>query len=298
VSRLRLAQIIVATAAVLFFVALGLMRRSLRREPPAPVPKAQPVAVTPSGKCLELADRMGPMACPYGPPAGKIDGIDWGKPFQAGGRCVSAGLLTLTSGQVVATDPLVFAEMTAFARAVPNGRARVLLALSDDADTRDRIAFALLQLGAGRPVRWELATRPKGGSGYFVDAGTGCFADASALALVNAREENNAARAAQLATARFDPNRADEWHRAYDEAAKQVPNLLDVMNRQGYEQTNMVNVCLDPATGTNLVAFESGLGDGSYESYFGLDATGAPVALVTDFGVVEMGAGRHPVLEN
>jgi hypothetical protein len=33
--------------------------------------------------------------------------------------------------------------------------------------------------------------------------------------------------------------------------------------------------------------FSSGWGDGHYNSYFGLDAAGAPVALVTDFEVLD-----------
>ena len=48
-----------------------------------------------------------------------------------------------------------------------------------------------------------------------------------------------------------------------------------------------VNVVVDPATGANVVGFPSGFGDGGYPSWFGLDAAGAPVVLITDFGIVD-----------
>jgi hypothetical protein len=42
----------------------------------------------------------------------------------------------------------------------------------------------------------------------------------------------------------------------------------------------------------SIAAFSSGYGDGYYASYFGLNATGAPAALVTDFGICDW--PRHP----
>jgi hypothetical protein len=41
----------------------------------------------------------------------------------------------------------------------------------------------------------------------------------------------------------------------------------------------------DPESTANCVAFMSGYGDGIYSSYWGLDASGAPVCLTTDFEV-------------
>jgi hypothetical protein len=36
-----------------------------------------------------------------------------------------------------------------------------------------------------------------------------------------------------------------------------------------------------------VIAFSSGWGDGSYPSFWGYDADSQPVALVTDFGVLD-----------
>ena len=41
-----------------------------------------------------------------------------------------------------------------------------------------------------------------------------------------------------------------------------------------------------------LVVFTSGWGDGVYPSYWGLDTSGIPVALVTDFLCIQGGDGR------
>lgn len=40
-------------------------------------------------------------------------------------------------------------------------------------------------------------------------------------------------------------------------------------------------------TGLNVMIFSSGYGDGFYASYWGFDDTGSPVALVTDFRVLD-----------
>ena len=50
---------------------------------------------------------------------------------------------------------------------------------------------------------------------------------------------------------------------------------------------------LDPSTGANMIAFESGWGDGRYASYWGLDRDGAPVCLLTDFEVVNMDESKR-----
>jgi hypothetical protein len=96
------------------------------------------------------------------------------------------GELVVTSGQIVACDPLAIPEMPPFADTVPLGRYPVIVSVAELPSGDQRIAFALLRLG-GRPVtRWEIAG-PQGKAlstlqpghvfVYPVDAGTGCFMD-------------------------------------------------------------------------------------------------------------------------
>ncbi|TIO99292.1 MAG: DUF4241 domain-containing protein, partial [Mesorhizobium sp.] len=41
------------------------------------------------------------------------------------------------------------------------------------------------------------------------------------------------------------------------------------------------------------VMFDTGYGDGSYRSFWGLDAAGEPLLLMTDFEVLENADGRN-----
>jgi hypothetical protein len=90
--------------------------------------------------------------------------------------------------------------------------------------------------------------------GYGVDSRRGCFVDAAAL------DTLTEAQADELDLERLHPE----------------------FERRG-KNSEWACVVVDPASGANLVAFCSGYGDGSYPSYWGLDSSGQPVCLVTDF---------------
>jgi hypothetical protein len=156
------------------------------------------------------------------------------------------------------------------------------------ARSADEIAYALVAFADARPVTWREARDARDGSAYPVDSGTGCFADAATAALVRARENAVADRAAAIASATVDIHRDDPgWRAVYDREHARAAQLLDVLVAAGLHERNWANVCVDPESGANLIAFHSGAGDGSYTSYFGFDASGALVALVTDFGLDE-----------
>lgn len=222
------------------------------------VPLPRRVGGPPEGRCLELVASPGPTACPYPPRSGERDFASF---FESGATCVTPGRLRVTSGRVLAADPLVNLERAPFQRAVANGDYPVFLAFDRE---EEAFSFALLQLGPGRPVRWQ-----DEGTLVLVDAGTSCFADGDTAHEVARRDTPD-----------------------------NTPSLLEVMNQAGYSKNRWVNLCVDPATGANLVAFHSGIGDGSYPSYWGFDERGALVALLTDFRIVDLGEGRHPWLES
>lgn len=102
------------------------------------------------------------------------------------------GDLVLSTGQVVACDPLVFPETKPFQTIVPPGHYPVFVSVASFARDNDRrIAYALLRFHMGQPVRWELATLAGQDSrslqedqffGYPVDSGTACFMDIDAAA--------------------------------------------------------------------------------------------------------------------
>ena len=181
-------------------------------------------------------------------------------------RLRAAGELVVTSGRVVACDPLTEPEAAPLARAVPPGRYAVILSVAHFEDGDQRVAAAMLRLGDAPAARWELALLPGQDAGelgegevfgYGVDSGTGCFMDEEA---------------------------ARSLVRKMDEDDEYADDLIDEMEKTYVDTWSWANVELGPA-GANLVAFSTGVGDGLYASYFGLDEAGRPVSLVTDFSL-------------
>ncbi|HET6313899.1 MAG TPA: DUF4241 domain-containing protein [Chloroflexia bacterium] len=177
------------------------------------------------------------------------------------------GHLVVASGKVVGCDPFtVYEGVLPFDVEVEPGRYPVVLSIAHVEENGDqRVAYAMLSLGEGRPVRWELATWPGRGLadlgegevfGYPVDAGTGSFMDEVAARML-----------------------------AQDEDL--VDRLLDD-SRDNYVDTwTWTDFVADDDTGANVISFSSGFGDGFYPSYMAFDEDGRMVALVTDFGVVQ-----------
>lgn len=181
---------------------------------------------------------------------------------------VDAGVLQLTSGRVVAADPLVDPDAPAFDLRVPVGAHPVALAIARMENGDERIAYARVSFGGGAVRAWRMAllegqsTASLGADeffGYGVDAGTGCFMDRDA---------------AELLARRFDA----------DEAASDA--LVEAMEATYRSTRSWAVYRPSEAHAANVVCFSSGWGDGSYPSFFGLDEAGRPVALVTDFCVV------------
>lgn len=175
-------------------------------------------------------------------------------------RTQALGELEVSSGQLVACDPLSAFQLEPFVQAVPNGKHRVQLAIAKLDNGDQRVAAARVIFRFGTPTRWTLATiagenvaELQEGStfGYGVDSGTGCFVDAA------------------VAAGLPDP---------------EVQKAISAQLEETYVHTwSCAGV---PLQGGNVVAFSSGFGDGSYSSYWGFGAGGELLMLVTDFGVL------------
>jgi hypothetical protein len=181
---------------------------------------------------------------------------------------LEAGELVLPTGRVTASDVYLF-DQPPFTRTVPPGRYPVLLLRAEYADG-DAVAAAMLRVGPGEPVGWEPATI--GGvdpadvdqdtfASYGVDSGTAAFAGAEAAERLYAGDEAL-------------------WEAYGDEVTRGLfPGEI--------EHRLSAEVFVDPASGANVIAFSSGFGDGGYPAWFGLDADGEPLVLLTDFGILE-----------
>ncbi|BAZ15293.1 hypothetical protein NIES4071_71650 [Calothrix sp. NIES-4071] len=179
------------------------------------------------------------------------------------------GKLVLTSGKLVACDPLVFAGTEPFEANLAPGSYPVILSLAYKQDEKfPLVAFAKVCLSDKNPVRWKLAT--KAGEdlaclkdnevfGYGVDSGIGCFMDADASQIL--------------------VDNTWKYCEVYEETlACKLDQLLDEENDLGIMLTNM---CVNEATGANIIAFSVGIGDGFYSSYFGYGVDNSIVEVVT-----------------
>ncbi|MEN1937817.1 DUF4241 domain-containing protein [Paenibacillus sp. 102] len=176
--------------------------------------------------------------------------------------------LKVTSGKLVACDPLIF-NKSHFEHTIQPGTYPVVAWWNDGL-----IAGTELKLAESKVIEWKMATKP-GQSvdeleegyifGYPVDTGLGCFADVEAIDKLEEIED------------RLQQELGDEFISLYDDL------IDDILTEHDDEWGNCV-VCEE--TGSNVIMFRSGYGDGFYPSYWGIDERGNIVSIVTDFNVL------------
>jgi hypothetical protein len=186
-----------------------------------------------------------------------------------------AGHLPVSSGHLVVCDPLVQAEAPALADyTAPLGRHPVEIIVHSGRPALAVVWFKPREALTASALHWQMArwtTQDLTGLdedsfiGYPVDAGIGCFMD------------TDTQRALLALIEQADGDEDSEWsdalidHDGLDEGAEY---------RLGRGLTARPGV------------FTSGWGDGVYPSYWALDTSGIPVALVTDFLCIQGGDGR------
>jgi len=187
-----------------------------------------------------------------------------------------AGDLVLSSGELVACDPLVEPERDPFKVKLNPGIYPVILSLAYNTDPAKKsfVAFATLYISNKPPERREMATLPDEDAsllppdriyGYDVEAGLGCFMDAEVAQIIDT----------ELMEKEFMDSLGQE--------------LIDAIE-QNEEQYGhpWVNFIVNRYTGANVIAFSSGVGDGSYATYFGYDEENNIVTVTTDFNCFEI----------
>lgn len=177
-------------------------------------------------------------------------------------ECRTIGELYLPSGRIVACDAIVEPDLPPFALAAPPGTHPVRLAIVHLPGPDERIAAAWLRFAEGRPVRWTHATLEgmpdHAEPAYGVDSGTGAFLSAEAAPLL-----------------------AERMHEGF------FDELTAAMRRHYVHTRDWAVLPVPGAEPLNVAVFSSGFGDGAYASYWGHDADGRPVCLLTDFGLLD-----------
>jgi len=177
--------------------------------------------------------------------------------------------LTVSSGQIIACDPLSSSSPKPFAARVPKGTYDVYVALAGFPFKKGkktgidvRCAAAFVRFAKGAVVRFEPANmepRKRGAkpsSVYGVDAGTGCFLDANETKIL-----------------------------AIESAMDDVVSQL--LSKKHPPTFGSAVVKTKDGIGNALVAFSSGFGDGAYACFWGFDKAKKRVCLLTDFAIVD-----------
>ncbi len=165
----------------------------------------------------------------------------------------SIGNLIVTSGKIVACDPFCFPDTPPFDILLKPGDYPVLLTRAKRQDKEHFTnAFAMLYLSQDMPVEWKRADT------YPIDSGTGCFIDANVAQAVMQSVLESETDAETLSWA-----------------------LVEEFEKK--DNPGWVNLTIDKTSGANIIAFDSGLGDGYYNSYFGYDANNNVTHIVTQF---------------
>ncbi|MCI9048475.1 MAG: DUF2185 domain-containing protein [Hungatella sp.] len=197
-------------------------------------------------------------------------------------RVITAGQADFPTGEVVMADPLAYLGSkyeTVLDRQIPAGSYPVRLSVCLSPIVGLRIAAAEVLVSEKPAVRYEIAM-PKGKKGedlgkpgiftfFGVDTGLACFADGKIS------EEN---RIFFEKWAKENPGKnkyMDYFASLFQESYETHPEF---QNEGGsFLEWSM------PGSGHRLVLFSSGMGDGVYSGYWGLDAQGKAVCLTVVF---------------
>ncbi|MDI3292018.1 DUF4241 domain-containing protein [Polyangium sp. 15x6] len=192
-----------------------------------------------------------------------------------------AGEIVLTTGRLVACDPMMQPERPPFERLLAPGKYPVHLFVAKEGSV---IGFAEIRLRRAAIDHFELATIAGQDAatlgegrffGYPVDAGLGCFADEAALRHL---QDADAAR-----------KKADgpSYGSYYDVVS---PELRANGGRWTDHRPH-------GSASENVMIFRSGDGDGTYATYFGIDAAGEVACVVTSFNVFAEPVSRERKLQ-
>lgn len=180
---------------------------------------------------------------------------------------IEAGKLKLSTGKIIATDPILMYDDESYSEHVKPGTYPVYIYVGKTENRKKQTVASELRVNDNDVVKWEMALF-KGESsrglahdefmGYEVENGLGCFMDESVMELMDIMSEE----------------KLDEYEKSVRESVKK-------------SECSCADVVIDKKTGQNIVIFASGWNTGTFPTYYGLDKNNKLSRLVTDFMVIE-----------
>lgn len=181
------------------------------------------------------------------------------------------GKIYLSSGKLVACDPLITNDMLSFSTEFPKGNFSVLLHKERESNC---VAYAEIIFSTETVTDWKMAVTAGQNIkdltdeevfGYPVESGMGCFMDADTQNSLNELEK------------RLYHSKGVDFMGIYEE----------FFHEYFFDENGAINqyAFLKPSEdhpGT-IFAFETGYGEGFYASYIAYDKEGKPVKIITEF---------------
>lgn len=181
------------------------------------------------------------------------------------------GKIYLSSGKLVACDPVITNDMQPFSVEFPKGDFSVLLHKERESNC---VAYAEIIFSTSEITQWVLATTPgqdikelaeEEVFGYPVESGMGCFMDADTQNSLNDLEK------------KLYHSKGVDFMGIYEE----------FFHSYFFDENGAIDqyAFLKPSEeqpGT-IFAFETGYGEGFYASYVGYDKNNSPVKIITEF---------------
>lgn len=186
-----------------------------------------------------------------------------------------AGNLMLTSGKLVACDPLTTTGMPSFTTQFPQGAFPVLVHVEKESNC---VAYVEIVFKEAEAHSWEMALTAEQNLedlgaeeifGYPVESGMGCFMDEETEDSLHFLEQ-----------------------KIYAEKGEQFSGLYDEFFRPFFfESDGAVNqysfLQPDPEKDGTIFAFETGYGEGFYASYICFDESHQPIKIISEFIEIE-----------
>lgn len=181
------------------------------------------------------------------------------------------GKLYLSSGKLVACDPLITNDMQAFTTEFPKGDFSVLLHKERESNC---VAYAEVIFSTAEIVKWEMAVtagqnvKDLGEEeifGYPVKSGMGCLMDVDTQNSLNELEK------------RLYHSKGADFMGIYEEFFHEY-----FFDEKGAIDQYAFLKPADDHPGT-IFAFETGYGEGFYASYIAYDKDHKPVKIITEF---------------
>lgn len=181
------------------------------------------------------------------------------------------GKIYLSSGKLVACDPLITNDMKPFSITFPKGDFSVLLHKERESNC---VAYAEIIFSQSEITDWKLATTEgqnikdlEEGEvfGYPVESGMGCFMDVDTQNNLNELEQ----RLYHSKGVDFMGIYEEFFHEYFFDEKGAIDQFAFLKPSENHPGT--------------IFAFETGYGEGFYASYIGFDKNNNPVKIVTEF---------------